>query len=126
MNTVSEADRLRQRMLDFIQQFSAEHGYAPTQREIAAGVDTALSNVTYHLKVLQKRGQIVRKPRANRALAVTPEETALSSSMVFQIQGKPASQSLEIKQTEQTSILLTSRIIPLPTGTWMPRPPRKR
>lgn len=47
------------RILDFIEEYQAEHGWAPTVREIGAGVGLASpSSVHTHLLNLRQRGKL--------------------------------------------------------------------
>lgn len=51
----------RQRMLEYIDQHVAKHGYAPTVREIGAAVGiTSTSTVQHHLNALERAGEIER------------------------------------------------------------------
>lgn len=56
----AEAQRTRQRMLDYIAGYQAEHGWAPTMREIGDAVGlSSPSSVHGHLKLLHDRGELV-------------------------------------------------------------------
>ena len=58
----------QQKIYDYIQTFSAEHGYPPSVREIGAAVGLkSPSTVHFHLKGLEEAGVIIKaegKPRA--------------------------------------------------------------
>jgi repressor LexA len=57
------------RILDVIQNFTAEHGYPPSVREIGQCVGlSSSSTVQSHLKALEKRGLVHRDPTKPRAL----------------------------------------------------------
>lgn len=57
-------------ILEYIESYKLEHGYAPTIREIGAGVGLASpSTVHGHLKRLEKKGLINRKECSPRALS---------------------------------------------------------
>jgi len=58
----------RQAILDFYCSFEEEHGYSPSQREIADAVGlSSASTVSYHLPVMQQRGQLTRDPGRARS-----------------------------------------------------------
>jgi repressor LexA len=57
------------RILDVIREFTAEHGYPPSVREIGQCVGlSSSSTVQSHLKALEKRGLVRRDPTKPRAL----------------------------------------------------------
>ncbi|MBM9433135.1 transcriptional repressor LexA [Flaviflexus equikiangi] len=74
-------------ILEFLKEFIAENGYAPTVRETCAGTGLASpSSVKYHFDALEKKGLIERDPRRPRTLMLTsqardsaPELTAVPS-----------------------------------------------
>ncbi|MDR1902791.1 MAG: hypothetical protein LBQ88_10985 [Treponema sp.] len=45
-------DKLDEEILDFVKRYSDEHGYPPTRREVAAGVNRPLMTVADHIKRL--------------------------------------------------------------------------
>jgi len=59
-------------ILNFVEQYTATHHYPPTLREIADhhGL-SSLNGVKKHLSALAKKGHLVRKAEARRALHVT-------------------------------------------------------
>jgi repressor LexA len=65
-------------ILNFVEQYTAAHHYPPTLREIADhhGL-SSLNGVKKHLSALAKKGRLVRKAGARRALHVTrgPSQT---------------------------------------------------
>lgn len=64
---MSRADAI----LHFIDSYKAEHGYAPTIREIAAGVGLASASTVHgHLVRMEKKGLITRKELSSRAIAI--------------------------------------------------------
>lgn len=68
----------QKRILDFIQQFQAEHGYPPTIREIGAAVGIpSTSVVNYNLNILQREGHLSRRSEVSRG--ITLMETAADS-----------------------------------------------
>ncbi len=63
--------RRQQDILTFIRGHYAEHGWAPSMREIADGCGLAsLSSVTHQLGQLERAGWISRAPNRSRALVV--------------------------------------------------------
>ena len=68
----------QQKIYDYIQTFSAEHGYPPSVREIGAAVGLkSPSTVHFHLKGLEEAGVIIKAEGKTRAItAVHPMESA--------------------------------------------------
>lgn len=63
--------------LDFIFNFSVEHGYSPSFREMAAAMGLASTSGVHRLVLaLEKRGYIRRLPRADRSIIVIELEAA--------------------------------------------------
>jgi repressor LexA len=61
----------QQRCLDAIRAFIAEHGYAPTFRELAAMLGIESTNgITVHLKALERKHRVTREPGKSRTLRV--------------------------------------------------------
>jgi repressor LexA len=59
----------RQAILDYIRKFIADHHYAPTYREIGAGVGIGTTSVVkYHLDALVQYGYIGRAEAVPRGL----------------------------------------------------------
>lgn len=64
-------DRHKQ-ILEVIEAFREEHGYAPSYREICAQTDiTSTSMVNYYLEQLEEMGYIERKENISRSLKIT-------------------------------------------------------
>lgn len=62
--------RLR-RVLDFLVEFTDEHGYPPSMAQVGAGVGlTSTSSVAHNLEVLESRGYIKRDPGRPRAITI--------------------------------------------------------
>ncbi len=58
-------------ILEFLRRFSAEHGYAPSIREICAAVGLrSTASVHYHLAELKRTGQIEMDENKNRTISV--------------------------------------------------------
>ena len=61
----------RQKILQVIKQFTAQHGIAPTLTELAAAVDIrSRSNVLFHLRKLEADGLIARSPQTHRGITL--------------------------------------------------------
>jgi repressor LexA len=61
----------REAILRFIEDFTAEHGYAPTIRQIGGGVGISSTAVVHwHLRMLVREDALVHTPRGYM-LAVT-------------------------------------------------------
>ena len=67
-------EETRKRIVEFIQLYSKEHGYAPTFREImrSAYISTT-SGVHFHLRKLERMGCITLTPNTARTLRVTTD-----------------------------------------------------
>jgi LexA DNA binding domain len=63
---------LHRTILIYITTFKAEHGYAPSMRDIALGIGySAASPVAHQLNLMQQEGLITRLPHIPRTIAVT-------------------------------------------------------
>lgn len=61
----------QQKIYDYIQTFSAEHGYPPSVREIGAAVGLkSPSTVHFHLKGLEEAGVIIKAEGKTRAITL--------------------------------------------------------
>ena len=59
----------RERIFDFLHNFFAERGYAPTVRDILKGCDiSSTAVVQHHLDVLEREGRIHRDPEVFRSI----------------------------------------------------------
>ena len=62
----------QQRIYDFIQDFSSQHGYAPSVREIGAAVGLkSPSTVHFHLKGLEEAGMVTKAEGKARSISLT-------------------------------------------------------
>lgn len=60
-------------ILSFLRIFIAEHGYAPTQRQIATACGIgSISSVNYWLRRLDEAGAIKIQPAISRAIVLMP------------------------------------------------------
>lgn len=64
-------DVTRGQMRTFIAAYEAEHGYAPTQREIARACFITEPVVRHHLKVMARIGQLTHQPGKHRSIRLT-------------------------------------------------------
>lgn len=64
--------KTKQKVLQYLKDYIAQHGYAPTLSEIAKFLDvSALSTVHEHLQFLEERGFIERADGEERGLTIT-------------------------------------------------------
>jgi REP element-mobilizing transposase RayT len=69
----------QQRVLQFVEQFLAGHGFPPTLREIGAAIGLAnLNAVRGHLAALEKKGYISKAPDKARSIQVIRSPSAFS------------------------------------------------
>ena len=63
-----------EKILDFVNEFSREHGFAPSVREIGAAVGlSSTASVSYHLQQLQNKGLLVAPDiKGKKRAIVTP------------------------------------------------------
>lgn len=72
--------RTTQRVLSFIRDYWAERGYPPTVREIQVGCGLSSTSVAaYHLRVLERQGQLRREPETSRGLQLRDRPFAAAS-----------------------------------------------
>lgn len=61
----------RERILEYITQFTRENGYSPSVREICEGVGLAsTATVHYHLNALRQEGSINMDGKKNRTISL--------------------------------------------------------
>ncbi|MBV8531487.1 MAG: transcriptional repressor LexA [Candidatus Eremiobacteraeota bacterium] len=84
------ATERQRRILEVIRNFTAEHGYPPSVREIGERVGLSSSSTIHaHLKALERRGFISRDPTKPRALR-SAGLPATSDALVLPVLGKVA------------------------------------
>lgn len=66
--------------LDKLMGFIAEHGYAPTIREMGALLGTSAGKAHALIHRLQDKGYIVRRPWKRRAIELVPQGTVVEIS----------------------------------------------
>ncbi|MCX6000012.1 MAG: transcriptional repressor LexA [Chloroflexi bacterium] len=82
----------RQLIMNFIQKFMEEKGYAPTVRDILRGCNiSSTAVVQHHLKMLEREGHINRAPEVSRSitLAERQKNTAKIPILGFIAAGEP-------------------------------------
>lgn len=62
-----------QNVYQFIKQYHARHGYAPTRREIGRGCNLSTSMVNYYLGILHDASQLTVTRYVSRGIALTED-----------------------------------------------------
>lgn len=76
---MAELSPKRQRVMDFIQQFIDDKGYAPTMRDIMRGCGiNSMASVQHHLEVLEREGYINRTPEVFRGISLAGKERRMA------------------------------------------------
>lgn len=71
---MSKSNPREEQVLNFIREFSAENGYAPSIREICAGVGLrSTASVNYHLKNLQQKGLLTQGEKGRKRAIAAPQ-----------------------------------------------------
>lgn len=71
---MSKPNPREEQVLNFIREFSAENGYAPSIREICAGVGLrSTASVNYHLKNLQQKGMLTQGEKGRKRAIAAPQ-----------------------------------------------------
>lgn len=87
MNPLGMTPRQLQLMV-FVQTYTAEHGYSPSCREIAAGIGIKASSQVHRIiENLEQRGLCRRLPRRSRSLYLT--ETGHLTAIRFATRSVP-------------------------------------
>jgi repressor LexA len=67
--------KVQRRILDYLQSYSSEHGYAPSFEEIAEAFNyNSLATVHEHLSNLDRKGYIRKSFNESRAIEILPSE----------------------------------------------------
>lgn len=85
-------------LLKFIEDFTGEHGYSPSYREIMAGLNyTSVATVALHVNSLITRGHLIKRGRSARSLelAEPQAEPKLATNQV-----KPAEEKWLVEKVE--------------------------
>lgn len=67
-------DVLAQEVYDFIGQYIADHGYAPSIRDISKGCNMSRSNVIRYLDRLEANRRIKRDPGVSRGISLLEDD----------------------------------------------------
>jgi len=71
-----ELTQRQQKICQFIAQFSRQHGFSPTIREIQSSLDiSSTSVVDYNLRALARAGKLTRKDGFSRTIVLTPNSS---------------------------------------------------
>lgn len=95
-------------LLKFIEDFTGEHGYSPSYREIMAGLNyTSVATVALHVNSLIARGHLIKRGRSARSLelAEPASEHKLATNQVKPAEEKWLVEKVEylFKQAEQAA-----------------------
>ena len=104
----------QERMLQFIREFRARHGYPPTVREIgkAAGISST-SVVDYNLNVLEKAGYIRRDREISRGIELLGDEPERQSAFAVPIVGQiAAGEPIVALEGQRESLALSPELAP--------------
>ena len=97
---MSNPTKKQQKLLKFISDFTIEHDYSPSYREIQSAMGlNSVSAVAEHINNCEKAGYLKKVPHAARSLEIVPQETHEETQRLFQ---KKIAE-LEAKQTEDSS-----------------------
>ena len=114
MVSSSRLSARQQRMLEFIGDFRARHGYPPTVREIgrAAGISST-SVVDYNLNILEKTGIIKRDRSISRGIELLGDFGERESTVTIPIIGQiAAGQPIEAVEGVQETFALSPALAP--------------
>jgi repressor LexA len=82
--------KVQRKILDYLQSYTSEHGYAPSFEEIAEAFNyNSLATVHEHLSNLDRKGYIKKAFNESRAIEILPSEV-LSRSIELPIRGSVA------------------------------------
>jgi repressor LexA len=104
-------------VLEFLRDFMAEHGHAPTEREIQSGMEFSSQSVSRHyLAALEKKGAVIRHAGKARGL-VLPGALAVASRPMLAIPllgSIPAGFPVEGEQQSGACIMVDADTLHLP------------
>jgi repressor LexA len=120
--TEKPATERQRRILQVIREFTAEHGYPPSVREIGELVGLSSSSTIHaHLKALERRGLISRDPTKPRALR-TGTLPAAHDALVVPILGRVAAGvPITAQEDVEGEFLLPSGYVPRASDAFMLR-----
>jgi repressor LexA len=114
-------DRQR-RILEVIRNFTAEHGYPPSVREIGERVGLSSSSTIHaHLKALERRGLISRDPTKPRAMR-SGEFPVAKETVVLPVLGRVAAGvPITAQEDIEGEFLLAAGFVPRASDAFMLR-----
>jgi repressor LexA len=118
------ATERQRRILEIIREFTAEHGYPPSVREIGERVGLSSSSTIHaHLKALERRGLISRDPTKPRALRSCAGPLPLArNALVVPILGRVAAGvPITAQEDVEGEFLLPSDYVPRASDAFMLR-----
>lgn len=90
-------------LLDYLGEYIAKHGYAPTLDEIGRHFSLgSLATVHKHLQNLERKGHIRRLPNRSRALEMTPRDgagTAVQVPLLGRVAAGAPLEQMEVPET---------------------------
>jgi len=95
--------RRQRHILDYLQSYSSEHGYAPSFEEIAAHFNySSLATVHEHLTNIERKGYIKRTYNESRAIEILPSDV-ISKAVELPLLGAVAAGApIEVATVEET------------------------
>jgi repressor LexA len=114
MSIATRLSPRQERMIQFIREFRARHGYPPTVREIgaAAGISST-SVVDYNLNILEKAGIIKRDREISRGIDLLGEAGEMQSAFSVPIVGQiAAGQPIEALEGTVETLALSAELAP--------------
>ncbi len=116
------ATERQRRILEIIEDFTAEHGYPPSVREIGERVGLSSSSTIHaHLKALERRGLISRDPTKPRALR-SASAPAAHNALIVPILGRVAAGvPITAQEDVEGEFLLPSGYVPRASDAFMLR-----
>jgi repressor LexA len=117
------ATERQRRILEIIRDFTAEHGYPPSVREIGERVGLSSSSTIHaHLKALERRGLISRDPTKPRALRSAGGLPPAHNALVVPILGRVAAGvPITAQEDVEGEFLLPSDYVPRASDAFMLR-----
>jgi repressor LexA len=98
----------RQRIMQFIRQFTEDKGYSPTIRDILRGCNiSSTAVVQHHLNILERQGHIDRDPKVFRSIQLPEKGSLVNVPLLGTIAaGEPIPvQSADVWRTESVETL---------------------
>ena len=95
----------QEQVLGFIRSFKSESGYSPSVRDIGERFGLAPATVHDHLKALDRKGYIDKKPNRSRSLSLTKEDSAHETALQVPVVGRVAAGSPILAEENVESIV---------------------